>query len=85
MRARVRVSQTDDVDRDLSFFTNNHRHYLQVKCEDRITHVMIRCRDSRYDIGGGERFASLQGLIDHYKKNSMVETSGIVVNLKQVE
>ena len=56
-----------------------------MKCEDRITHVMIRCRDSRYDIGGGERFASLQGLIDHYKKNSMVETSGIVVNLKQVE
>merc|ERR1719370_258777 len=58
-------------------------YVLSVKCEDRITHVMIRCRDSQYDIGGGERFASLQGLVDHYKKNSMVETSGIVVNLKQ--
>ena len=59
-------------------------YVLSVKCEDRITHVMIRCNDSQYDIGGGETFSSLTDLVEHYKKNSMVETTGIVVNLKQV-
>ena len=59
-------------------------YVLSVKCEDRITHVMIRCQDSQYDIGGVERFNSLTDLVEHYKMNSMVETTGIVVTLKQV-
>ncbi|PNF27585.1 Tyrosine-protein phosphatase non-receptor type 11 [Cryptotermes secundus] len=44
---------------------------------------MIRCQDNCYDVGGGERFDSLSELIEHYKKNPMVETSGTVVHLKQ--
>lgn len=35
-------------------------------------------------MGGGERFDTLADLVDHYKKNPMVEKSGIVVHLKQV-
>ena len=56
---------------------------LSVKCEDKITHVMIRCIDGKYDIGGGEEFPSLTSLVEHYKRNPMVETTGSVVNLKQ--
>ncbi|KAF5308129.1 hypothetical protein FQR65_LT18257 [Abscondita terminalis] len=56
---------------------------LSVRTDDRVTHVMIRCQDNFYDVGGGERFKSLADLIEHYKKNPMVETSGTVVHLKQ--
>lgn len=38
----------------------------------------------KYDVGGGERFDTLTDLVEHYKKNPMVEVSGIVVHLKQV-
>lgn len=36
-----------------------------------------------YDVGGGMKFDSLSELIEYYKKNPMVETSGTVVHLKQ--
>ncbi|KAG5894052.1 hypothetical protein JTB14_037894 [Gonioctena quinquepunctata] len=57
---------------------------LSVRTDDKVTHVMIRCTsDNRYDVGGGEQFNSLADLIEHYKRNPMVETSGTVVHLKQ--
>ncbi|XP_070562066.1 tyrosine-protein phosphatase non-receptor type 11-like [Ptychodera flava] len=56
---------------------------LSVRCDDRATHIMIRSQDGKYDVGGGERFDSLSDLVEHYKKNPMVETSGAVVHLKQ--
>nr|CAD7446100.1 unnamed protein product [Timema bartmani] len=58
-------------------------YVLSVRTDDRVTHVMIRCQDNFYDVGGGEKFDSLSELIEHYKKNPMVETSGTVVHLKQ--
>jgi tyrosine-protein phosphatase non-receptor type 11 len=33
-------------------------------------------------VGGGEQFSTLSELIEYYKKNPMVETSGTVVNLR---
>lgn len=39
-------------------------------------------QDNKYDVGGGEQFSTLGELIEHYKKNPMVETSGTVVNLR---
>ena len=37
--------------------------------DDRVTHVMIRSRDGKYDIGEkGDRFDTLTDLIEHYKK-----------------
>uniref|UniRef100_A0A8C5L5T5 Tyrosine-protein phosphatase non-receptor type n=1 Tax=Jaculus jaculus TaxID=51337 RepID=A0A8C5L5T5_JACJA len=51
--------------------------------QSRVTHVMIRCQELQYDVGGGERFDSLTDLVEHYKKNPMVETLGAVLQLKQ--
>ncbi len=53
---------------------------------------MIRCRDGKYEIWGsgerGDRFDTLTELIEHYKKNPMVETTGNgnvihLINLKR--
>ncbi|RWS28580.1 tyrosine-protein phosphatase non-receptor type 11-like protein [Leptotrombidium deliense] len=57
-------------------------YVLSVRTDDKVTHVMIRFQDNKYDVGGGEQFDCLSELIDHYKKNPMVETSGTVVHLK---
>jgi len=47
---------------------------------------MIRhhTNDGKYDVGGGEKFEDLTDLVEHYKKNPMVEKSGTVVQLKTV-
>ncbi|KAF4528306.1 hypothetical protein B566_EDAN014982 [Ephemera danica] len=58
-------------------------YVLSVRTDERVTHVMIRCQDGKFDVGGGEQFDSLSELIEHYKRNPMVETSGTVVHLKQ--
>ncbi|KAK7868473.1 hypothetical protein R5R35_011217 [Gryllus longicercus] len=68
----VRESQTSPGD-----------YVLSVRTDDRVTHVMIRCKDNCYDVGGGDKFDSLSELIEYYKRNPMVETSGTVVHLKQ--
>jgi len=57
-------------------------YVLSVRSEDKVTHVMIRCSRDKYDIGGGDQFDSLTELIDHYKKNPMVESTGTVIHLK---
>ncbi|XP_070494310.1 tyrosine-protein phosphatase corkscrew isoform X2 [Chironomus tepperi] len=58
-------------------------YVLSVRNDDKVTHVMIRWQDNRhYDVGGGEQFSTLSELIEHYKKNPMVETSGTVVKLR---
>ena len=41
-------------------------------------------KDGKFDVGGGEKFTSLSELVEHYKKNPMVEISGTVVYLKHV-
>lgn len=48
--------------------------------------VYIFCtffKDKKYDVGGGEPFNTLSELIEHYKRNPMVETCGTVVHLRQ--
>lgn len=44
---------------------------------------MIRWQENKYDVGGGEKFGTLCDLIEHYKRNPMVETCGTVVHLRQ--
>ena len=52
-------------------------YVLTVRTDDRMSHVKIRCRDNRFDIGPeGDRFDSLTELVEHYKKNPMVESAG---------
>jgi tyrosine-protein phosphatase non-receptor type 11 len=57
-------------------------YVLSARAEDKVSHVMIRNRDNQFDVGGGTVFGSLVELVEHYKKNPMVETSGTVINLK---
>ncbi|XP_049285713.1 tyrosine-protein phosphatase corkscrew-like isoform X2 [Anopheles funestus] len=56
---------------------------LSVRADDKVTHVMIRWHEKMYDVGGGQKFATLCDLIEHYKRNPMVETCGTVVHLRQ--
>lgn len=56
---------------------------LSVRTDDKVTHVMIRWHENKYDVGGGEKFNTLCELIEHYKGNPMVETCGTVVHLRQ--
>ena len=57
---------------------------VSFRIDESITHVKIRCNDGYYDVGGGEKFANLKDLVEHYKKSPMVEKSGRVVQLKVV-
>lgn len=55
-------------------------------CEHLIHYMIcLLVQDMKYDVGGGEKFDSLTDLVEHYKKNPMVETLGTVLQLKQVE
>ncbi|XP_011474970.1 tyrosine-protein phosphatase non-receptor type 11 isoform X1 [Oryzias latipes] len=78
----VRESQSKPGDFVLSVLTNEEKHE-NVDRKTKVTHVMIRFQDGKYDVGGGEKFDTLTDLVEHYKKNPMVEKSGIVVHLKQ--
>uniref|UniRef100_A0A671PW83 protein-tyrosine-phosphatase n=1 Tax=Sinocyclocheilus anshuiensis TaxID=1608454 RepID=A0A671PW83_9TELE len=78
----VRESQSKPGDFVLSVLTNEEKHE-NLDRKTKVTHVMICYQDGKYDVGGGERFDTLADLVEHYKKNPMVEKSGIVVHLKQ--
>lgn len=57
-------------------------YVLSTRVGDEVAHVKIRYRDNMFDMGGGPQFRSLPDLVEHYKKNPLVETSGRVINLK---
>lgn len=73
----VRESQSKIGDYVLTVRTKD-----EVSQADKVTHVIIRHHNNKYDVGGGERFNSLTDLVEYYKRNPMVETSGNVVNMK---
>ncbi|CAH4036144.1 tyrosine-protein phosphatase non-receptor type 11 [Pieris brassicae] len=56
---------------------------LSVRTRDRVTHVIIRRKDNKYDVGGGQQFDDLVSLIEHYRNYPMVETTGDVLRLIQ--
>ncbi|XP_055511302.1 tyrosine-protein phosphatase non-receptor type 11 isoform X1 [Leucoraja erinacea] len=78
----VRESQSHPGDFVLSVRTGDDKGESS-EGKPKVTHVMIRCQDGKYDVGGGEKFDSLTDLVEHYKKNPMVETLGTVLQLKQ--
>ena len=56
---------------------------------DDCVYVLVFMQDAdtggpRFDVGGGEEFSNLADLVDHYRTNPMVETTGTVVHLKAV-
>ena len=44
-----------------------------------------RFKNGMFDVGGGVDFPSLEALIEHYKANPMIETSGRLIELKHPE
>jgi len=56
-------------------------YVMSVRVEERVSHVMIRCQDGKYDFGGGAQFESLRELVEYYRTNPMVEQGGAVVLL----
>ncbi|KAG8142332.1 putative Tyrosine-protein, partial [Naja naja] len=68
----VRSSQSKPGDFVLSVLTNEDKADTGDR-KPRVTHIMIRY----------QRFDTLADLVEHYKKNPMVEKSGVVVHLKQ--
>ncbi|CAG7834295.1 unnamed protein product [Allacma fusca] len=58
-------------------------YVISCRTDETVTHVKIRCQGGKYDVGGGEKFDSLSDLIEHCKKNPMVDTTGTIVHLKQ--
>lgn len=51
-------------------------YVLSALIDNRVSHVMIRCKDAKYDVGGGQQFNGLNELIEHYKKIPLVEITG---------
>ncbi|KAM5197499.1 LOW QUALITY PROTEIN: tyrosine-protein phosphatase non-receptor type 11-like [Hipposideros larvatus] len=77
----VRESQSHPGDFVLSVRTGDKGESSDGK--SKVTHIMICCQELKYDVGGGEWFDSLTDLMEHYKKNPMVETLGTVLQLKE--
>lgn len=67
------------MDRSLGFLFVPHVGFLMLTLG-----LLPFQHDLKYDVGGGEKFDSLTDLVEHYKKNPMVETLGTVLQLKQV-
>ena len=78
----VRESQRYPGDFVLSVVTGDDK-WKSNDGKSKVSHVMIRCQELKYDVGGGEYFGSLRDLVEYYKKNPMVATLGIVLQLKQ--
>ena len=57
-------------------------YVLSARVADEVSHVIIRHSDDLFDMGGGPQFNSLNELVEHYKKNPLIETSGRVIYLK---
>ncbi|XP_070241104.1 tyrosine-protein phosphatase non-receptor type 11 isoform X9 [Bos mutus] len=78
----VRESQSKPGDFVLSVLT---QQLDRVDRQPRVTHIMIHFQpDGKYDVGGGEQFDTLGDLVERYRKNPMVERSGVVVHLRQM-
>lgn len=56
---------------------------LTVRARGRVSHVMIKKQHNKYDVGSGEQFDDLVGLIEHFRLYPMTEASGDVLRLLQ--
>ncbi|CAH0716573.1 unnamed protein product, partial [Brenthis ino] len=63
--------------------THPGEYVLSVRVRGRVSHVMIRRQHNKYDVGSGEQFDDLVGLIEHFRSYPMIETSGDVLRLLQ--
>ena len=57
-------------------------YVLSTRVGEEISHVIIRQQNGLFDMGGGPKFSSLMEVVEHYKKNPLVEINGRVLDLK---
>ena len=57
-------------------------YVLSARINGEIAHVIIHHQDSNFSVGGGPPFPTLSEVVEYYRSNPMIETSGRVVNLK---
>lgn len=57
-------------------------YVLSAQVDGEVTHVIIKRRNNKFDVGGGPSFKELQELVEYYKKTPLVETTGRVIQLK---
>ena len=68
---------------DGSFLVRASGFYmLSVRVDERVSHIIIRDINRLFDTGSGPKFDTLIQLVEYYKKNPLVETSGSVIYLK---
>ncbi|CAG4942541.1 unnamed protein product [Colias eurytheme] len=63
--------------------THPGEYVLSVRVRGRVSHVMIRKQQDKYDVGSGEQFDDLVGLIEHFRSYPIIESSGDVLRLLQ--
>ncbi|CAK1554735.1 unnamed protein product [Leptosia nina] len=63
--------------------THPGEYVLSVRVRGRVSHVMIRRQQNKYNVGSGEQFDDLVGLIEHFRSYPMIENSGDVLRLLQ--
>ncbi|KAG9509587.1 Tyrosine-protein phosphatase non-receptor type 11, partial [Fragariocoptes setiger] len=73
----VRESQSKPGDYVLTVRTKNDQ-----TSAEKVTNVIIRHHNGKYDVGGGDEFDTLTELVEHYKRNPMIETGGTVVSMR---
>ena len=54
---------------------NPGSYVLSARVDERVSNIIIHNNGGLFDVGGGPKFDSLTQLIEHYKKNPMVETA----------
>ena len=57
-------------------------YILSARVDERVSHIIIRNINGVFDVGGGPTFGGLTPLIEHYKKNPVIERPGSVIHLK---
>lgn len=57
-------------------------YVLSARVNSEVAHVIIRHRGMKFDVNSGPTFTSLPDLVEHYRSNPMIETSGRVISLK---
>ncbi len=57
-------------------------YVLSTRISGEIAHVIIHHSNKKFSVGGGPSFTTLSEVVDYYRCNPMIETSGRVINLK---
>ena len=61
------------------------QHNLLCRCQSGISHIIIKSRDGKFDVGSGNQFGSLSALVSFYRENPQLRDAKTHVNIKLEE